>query len=241
MKRFLLPALAFVGACAGPKPTVHYQGTRETPLVNAEQMGRAPDVPRGGQRLGSLSASCRSAAEFEAFEERSLADIDCSHERLTRMLDEAGAAAGGDLLVDLTCHGFTTLSCEATLARRPESSLASARVIPTAGNVFGQLGAEIRISFAPSAPSPGRPVRPLEVVRELPALPPSHRVIGSLESRCDDAQCPELAVRDSLRIAAGRLGLEDVVAVRCFSWASGYRCLGSGAVAERVSSLPPHP
>jgi hypothetical protein len=189
-------------------------------------------VPRDGKRLGTLSASCTLDASFEQFDERSLADLDCSRERLTRMLDEAGSENGGELLVGLACRGTEFVSCDATLARRADSGARRATVQPRPFDIFGQLGAEIRVSFAPSAPSPGRAPRGLDLVRELPVLPASHRVVGSLEARCD-AACPELAVRDGLRLAAGRLGVDDVVGVRCFPWAGGHRCLGTAAVAER--------
>jgi hypothetical protein len=232
MKRALLASIWLVVACGPGRPAVVFQGSSEPPVVTPAEVGRAPAVPRDGKQLGKLSVSCSSEIAFEAFEDRSLADVDCSRARLTRMLDEAASAAGGDLLVDLVCHRqSSSLVCEATLARRA-SRVARARVAPSAGDVFGQLGAEIRISFAPSAPSPQRPARGIDVVRELPVLPPSHRVVGSLEARCE-AACPELAVRDGLRIAAGRLGLEEVVAVRCFGWSGGHRCLGTAAVAER--------
>jgi hypothetical protein len=232
MKRALLASIGLVVACGPARPSVVFQGSSEPPVVTPAEVGRAPATPRDGKHLGTLSVSCSSGIEFEAFEDRSLADVDCSSARLTRMLDEAASAAGGDLLVGLACHqGSRSLVCEAALARRA-SAVARVRVAPSAGDVFGQLGAEIRISFAPSAPSPQRPARALEVVRELPVLPASHRVVGSLEARCD-AVCPELVVRDGLRIAAGRLGLEDVVAVRCFAWSGGHRCLGTAAVAER--------
>jgi hypothetical protein len=232
MKRAVLASSWLVVACGPARPAVVFQGSTEPPVVMPAQVGRAPAVPRDGKQLGKLSVSCNSELAFEAFEDRSLADVDCSRARLTRMLDEAAAGAGGDLLVGLGCHqGSGSLVCEATLARRA-SAVARLRVAPGAGDVFGQLGAEIRISFAPSAPSPERPARGIDVVRELPVLPASHRVVGSLEARCEEA-CPELAVRDGLRIAAGRLGLEDVVAVRCFPWSGGHRCLGTAAVAER--------
>lgn len=224
-------ALALLGAsCAAHYPSVRFNGETRAPVATIEQLDRAPALPRDAQRLGTLGVSCRRDADFESFDERSLADLDCSFGRLIRMLSEAASASGGDTLVALECHGEATLSCSATLARRaPDSAPAVGAPGP---DVFGGLGAAISVSFSPAAASPGRGLRPLSEVRDLPALPPSHRVVGSFEVRCAKP-CSEALLRDGLRVAAGRLGMEDVVGVRCFVWEDGTRCLGAGAVAER--------
>lgn len=222
-------ALASV-SCAARYPSVRFNGETRAPVATIEQLSRAPAMPRGAEELGTLEVSCRRGARFEPFDSRSLADIDCSEGRLVRMLSEVASASGGDTLVALWCRGETALSCGATLARRAPDSA------PPVGlpgpDVFGQLGAEISVSFSPNRASPGRASRAVDAVRDLPALPPSHRVVGSFEARCA-SQCPEALVRDGLRIAAGRLGVEDVVGVRCYEWEGGTRCLGDGAVAER--------
>ncbi len=224
-------ALAILGAsCAARYPSVRFTGETRPPVATIEQLDRAPALPRGAERLGTLAVSCRREAGFEPFAERSLADIDCSFGRLIRMLSEVASASGGDTLVALECHGEAKLSCSATLARRAPDS---APAVGTPGpDVFGRLGAAISVSFSPAAASPGRAARPVTEVRDLPALPPSHRVVGSFEVRCAEA-CSEALLRDGLRVAAGRLGMEDVVGVRCFDWEGGTRCLGAGAVAER--------
>jgi hypothetical protein len=229
--RLVSIALALAAAsCAARYPSVRFQGETRAPVATIEQLRRVPELPRGADKLGTLEVSCRRDASFEPFDERSLADIDCSEGRLIRMLSEVASASGGDTLVELHCYGLTILSCQAVLARQAPDS--APRVAGPAPDVFGQLGAEISVSFSPNAPSPGRASRAVDSVRDLPALPPSHRVVGSLEARCA-SQCSEALLRDGLRVAAGRLGVDDVVGVRCFGWEDGTRCFGSGAIAER--------
>lgn len=230
--RLVSIALALAGvSCAARYPSVRYTGDTRPPVATIEQLGRVPALPRGAEQLGTLEVSCRRGARFEPFDERSLADIDCSEGRLIRMLSEVASASGGDTLVALECRGQASLSCSATLARRAPAT--APHVGAPGPDVFGQLGAEISVSFSPTAPAPERASRAVDAVRDLPALPPSHRVVGSFEARCA-SQCPEALVRDGLRIAAGRLGVDDIVGVRCFEWEGGTRCLGSGAVAERA-------
>jgi len=230
-KLWLVFCAGVTASCAGRYPTVRFNGETRTPVATIEGLSRAPALPRGAVELGTLAVSCRRDARFEAFDDRSLADIDCFEGRLIRMLGEVASASGGDTLVGLSCAGDTSLSCRATLARRAPDD--APRVPPPGPDVFGRSGAEISVSFSPSAPSPERASRAVDAVRDLPALPPSHRVVGSLEAKCAE-RCSEALLRDGLRIAAGRLGVEDVVSVRCFEWSGGTRCLGAGAVAERA-------
>lgn len=230
MKVACIVLAGVVVACGPATPAVRFQGSAEPALAAPSHIERASTLPRDARRLGTLSVSCDPELPHEAFECRSLADIDCTPARLTRMLEEAGAEAGGNVLVGLGCTRDDELTCRAALARRAS---AATPLRPSPSDAPASLEAAVRISFVPAgAPPAERAARDGANVRDLPTLPPGHRAAGTLEARCHRA-CPELAVRDGLRLAAGRLGFHAVVGVRCFAWDAGYRCLGTGAVAER--------
>ncbi|MFO7177283.1 MAG: hypothetical protein DIU78_001170 [Pseudomonadota bacterium] len=195
-------------------------------------MRLAPVVPRAAQRLGVIAASCESRLAWEAFERRALSDIDCTRDRLSLVIRELAAARGGDVLAAFSCSGRTRIRCTAEVARSRESTTGAPGAAKRAPGPDGVLGNAIQVAFEPAEaarPIPSRP-RPAGV-RELPALPASHRVLGTLATSCG-AECPELAVRDALLLAAARLGFEDVVGVRCLRRAERYRCTAQGAVAE---------
>ncbi|HEX6277496.1 MAG TPA: hypothetical protein VFZ53_30845, partial [Polyangiaceae bacterium] len=75
------------------------------------------------------------------------------------------------------------------------------------------------------------PRRPSDV-HEPAALPVSHREIGTLTARCEADACSPFELRQALRIAAGSLGVSDLVAVRCFERHALRECVAGAAQTE---------
>jgi hypothetical protein len=220
-------AVSSAAGCHGGRAGVAFSGNARAPVVSPNQVIEVRALPRGAARLGRLHAQCEALDSWEAFEGRSLADVDCSESRLRWMLRDAAAENGGDVLAAVTCRSGTSSSCSALLgrtARAPEP----ARALALRPDVQGVRGAAVRVDFAPLGAVPPRSPRHAESVNELATLPPSHRVVGSFSTEC--VECSELETRDALRVAAGRLGASDVVGVRCVPWGPGFQCAGSAAV-----------
>lgn len=217
-------------ACHAGPLGVDFRGRAAQPVVAPSEVAESAALPIGAVRLGRLSAQCDVLEEWEAFEDRTLADVDCTERRLRRMLREAASHLGGDVLVGLHCSGDSSLRCQAELGRT-RSEPANPALAPVLGDdIRGARGAAVRVRFAPLVANPARTPRDEEAVRDLPELPPSHRLVGSFMTACDE--CDELQTRDALRIAAARLGASDVVGVRCIPWGSGFQCAGSAAEAR---------
>lgn len=222
-------AVLLLGGCRGG-PDIFFQGRSEGPVASPAEILEAPELPRDAARLGKLIASCEAVEEWGAFRGRSLVDVDCTERRLRQMLREAASRLGGDVLSGLECSGEGSVRCRAILGRMARRGAPSARVHSGNPDIGGTRGSGVRVDFAPLVADIGRPPRDAENVRELPVLLPSHRVVGSFQTACDE--CSELETRDALRLAAARLGASDVIGVRCYAWGPGYHCMGTAAVTE---------
>jgi hypothetical protein len=228
--------LGFAG-CAGRARPVEFQGHPAERVVAPEGVLETSVVPRDAERLGRLFVRCRLVTATESFSERRLLDVDCSEARLRRLLREAAAEQGGDVLAESSCQqSSSAVSCRAVLARQsaplsPRPALPAAR----AADVRGELGAWVFVNYeAARVRHVAPPVLAEENVGDVAVRSPAHVTVGTLETRCDE--CSELSARDALRIAAGRLGASDVVGVRCVSEGSEQRCLGEAAVWENAAT-----
>src|SRR4051812_49047032 len=129
MLRWSPLTLVFAVACAGAPPGASYSGSRERPLVRAEQVRTAETVPPGYERLGRVSVRCKILHDLQALDREPLANVDCSEQRLDRALRERAAEVGGELLTGRECH--RTLSerhCEARVARSSDEALEQRRL-----------------------------------------------------------------------------------------------------------------
>jgi hypothetical protein len=187
-----------------------------------------------------------------------LSDVDCSTERLLAALREVAASAGGELLVGAQCgsslieaapHQTEARRCTAGVARyvtgpsarlRPLSvprSGAPGRPAPSASDVKRidepdvSLSFRISVTFQPATATAERPPLRGDQVRELPRMPLADQSLGDLSASCADA-CDERALRYGVLLAAGRLGVRDVVGVRCYQAGSGNACVGTLAAPE---------
>ncbi|HWA76388.1 MAG TPA: hypothetical protein VG937_28815 [Polyangiaceae bacterium] len=230
MVRCWLLALALsLPGCAHHARPVEFQGLSSARVVSADAVIEVSATPRGAERLGRLFVRCRPVVPDESFSELSLLDVDCSEQRLRRLLREAASEHGGDVLSELSCEQRASISCRATLARREQGSAPSVKGRPIE-DVRGELGAEVLVSFESSGLPGRRSPRAPHNVREVSTLGPAQLPLGNLETRCE--ACSELSAREALRIAAGQLGAADVVAVRCVSQGTAQRCLGVATVWE---------
>jgi hypothetical protein len=232
MRQHRALGLIFALAACGRSRAVEFQGESGTRLVAPDAVVEASVMPRGAQRLGRLSARCRAVSAAEAFSERSLVDVDCSEQRLRRLLREAASEHGGDVLAELHCQTDSSLSCSAHLVRR--AAQGEPRPLPGPAprpDVRGELGSQVLVSYEPRFAWAPRAARPEHAVREHALLSPPQVAVGNLETHCED--CSELAARDALRIAAGRVGASHVLGVRCLPTGPGQHCIAEIAVAER--------
>jgi hypothetical protein len=219
------------------------------PPVPPEQLGRAGAMPVGYERIESVVASCRSLDAVAAFSGEPLENFDCNRARLERVLAELVSEAGGEMVVGTRCgRDGRVLRCTATAARA-ESSAAREKARRPArdsdpGPVPGPRAVErwdeprasasetIEIDLELThAYAPRRARRPAEVA-EPATLPVSHREIGTLTARCDSDECASNELRQALRLAAGAIGVSDLVAVRCFERRDVRECVAGAAMTE---------
>ena len=246
-------------ACAGRFDPANFEGTREARRAEPEALldlvARTDEL----ETLGTVHDSCMLRPGFRRLEREALSDVDCSNERLLIALHESAANAGGEALLGAQCRsnrlGATALetyelSCAAEVARfrsgasanlRPLSAprsvvqgtpAPSARDVQRIDEPDASLAFRISLNFEPAVSSFERPVLRAADVHELSQMPLSHRRLGDLAARCKDG-CDERALRYGVLIAAGRLGVPDVVGVRCFRSARGDSCVGTLAAPER--------
>jgi hypothetical protein len=88
------------------------------------------------------------------------------------------------------------------------------------------LGFRVALDFEPKVPALQRRVRGPAEVKELALLPIADFPVGDLTASCKNG-CDERALRYGVLIAAGRLGVPDVVGVRCFNSRAGSSCVGT--------------
>jgi len=215
------------------------------PRFVASQVTELQAPPPGYVEGERISASCALGAPSDPIESRELIDIDCSFERLSRVLRAQAGERSSPALVAKECRQVTfsvpSLACSATLVARTSSvslgpSLApsDARPAPSPAQVLDlddprpQDSGKIRVSFAPSgAPSP-LPARAYDRVAETTWPPVGRRTLGQVSARCEG--CSEESLRYALRVTAGRVGAGEVSGVKCFDDAADKRCVATAFV-----------
>jgi hypothetical protein len=252
-----------LAACSRVRQPAEFAGRSEPPIADATRVGDEPVVPQDYEELGRVSADCTLLEPRGELDRAWLSDVDCSVSRLVLAMREAAAAAGGELLVGRECRSGvprdtdegreTRIRCRAgvarplddTLARRPlrarETTASTlpgvdARTAAALDEPTGTAAWRIQIDFEPAKGAPQRAARRADYVNELSVMPVSHVPLGDVIARCD-GKCSEAEVRAGVRVAAGRLGASDVVAVRCINEHTGLMCAGTAATTERDLSL----
>jgi len=254
-------ALFVLGAtgCAGAFDPAHFEGSREARRAEPEALLEVTSRSAELQTVGHVHASCTLHPGFRRVDGEPLSDVDCSTERLSWVLHESAASAGGDALVGKHCNsrrlGGTAretyrVACAADVARfagdgpsrRPleaPRSVAPSEPAPSASDVQrieqpdASLAYRVSVSFAPVVPKFEHRALAFAEVSELSSMPIADRPLGDLVASCETG-CDERALRRGVLVAAGRLGAPDVIAVRCFGSASGTSCVGTLAAPERA-------
>ena len=201
-------------------------------------------LPPGYATGPALSASCHVASRG-SFEDEALADVDCSTERLSRLLRARAGEQGARFIVGKRCKTRgAKRECSAGLAVPTESVPLSdpewrvdAGPAPSAAEVQDldeprpQDAAHIRVSFraASKAALPVLPTRAYDQVAETQVPSVGRRELGQVSARCE-ASCDGRALRHALRVTAGRIGAGEVTAVSCFQEADGSRCVATALV-----------
>jgi hypothetical protein len=251
MKRAVSGLALFVaGICVagcGPKTrgAVAFDGRARAPLAQPDQLVEVRDLPAGYRTLGRAAATCTLTEGSRELRGAWLSDVDCSETRLRAAVRERAAAVGGELLVGMGCHSEqrgargeiqrTAIVCRADVARPTEAALSTRELAPPAPAVpWGEeLPASgeawrIRVDYTPSPGLQRRSPRRSDSIGELPTLPPSHRHLGDIVTRCTTG-CTERGAYDGLLAAAGRMGASDVVDVGCVRQGEGWLCSAMAA------------
>lgn len=241
----VLGLLCAVG-CGGSGGAL-YSGQTQDPRVKAAQLVEREAVPGGYRVLGVVEASCdREEPAFGELTEheascRNLAELMCSEQLLSRALRERAAEVGGTVLVGRRCSSEVSedqvaVRCggEVAAPRDDQGSVANGSA-PVTDEVVPlrdvREARSIQVMFTPLLTAP-RQSRSAHLVAEHAVMPVQNVVLGDMMARCGD-DCSDAALRESLRVAAGRIGASDVVGVRCLNKGDERVC-SARATAPRV-------
>jgi hypothetical protein len=254
-------ALASVGsmACAARFDPANFEGSREARRAEPEAVLELAAHTSELETLGTVHDSCKLRPGFRRLDGETLSDLDCTSERLDWALRESAANAGGEALVGVRCGSSRLgtsaretylVTCSAAVARfkngvlakpgplTPPRSLPQGRPAPSASDVLridqpdASLAFCISLRFEPKVANFERRPRTGAEVKELALLPFADLPLGDLAASCEDG-CDERALRYGVLVAAGRMGVPDVVGVRCFSSGPSNSCVGTLAAPER--------
>ena len=246
-------------ACTARFDPANFEGSREARRAEPEAVRELTARTEELETLGTVRASCKLRPGFRRLEGEALSDLDCSTERLAWALRESAASAGGEVLVGLRCSSRRldmssseqyAVNCGAQVARYKNGARANAGPLtpprsqpvgtpaPSAADVRridqpdASLGFRIALNFEPAVAKFERRLRSPAEVNELALLPLADSPLGDLVASCQDG-CDERALRYGVVVAAGRMGVPDVVGVRCFSTSTGNSCVGTLAAPAR--------
>src|SRR6478752_3159719 len=109
--------------CAGRFDPANFQGTREARRAEPEALLELSARTSELETLGTVRATCSLRPGFRRLRHEALSDLDCSNERLSFVLRESAASAGGEALLGAHCSSRalgpakSELSCAAEVAR----------------------------------------------------------------------------------------------------------------------------
>jgi hypothetical protein len=200
---------------------------------------RSELVPAGFTRAGTASARCDPPPAWGEISGEPLTSFDCSFAVLEHALAVQAAEAGAGMLAGVRCDEQANggKSCSGTLARADEPGPVrrpSARAEPQADGARLSFARrrDIDVDVEPLRSGYARRVRPAAEVGEARGLPVSHVELGSVRTRCDASDCEYDDLRLALRVAAGGLGVTDLVDVSCATLEGERQCLATLAASE---------
>jgi hypothetical protein len=214
----------------------------------ASEVSELGSLPPGYEAGQTVTARCRKAPRSGAFEDEALDNVDCSFERLSRVLRARAGALSAPFIVDKRCRARPDerlrLDCSATVALRggalglsQNSSVPVAAPAPSPEQVLDlddprpQDAEQIRVGFEPIATegSLRLPARAYDRVAETSAPALGRKALGQVSARCA-ATCVEAELRYALRVTAGHVGAGEISAVKCFPDDGGSRCIATALV-----------
>lgn len=237
--RLALSLALWVAACGTALPSRVYAPSE------VSELGSLPADSIGGEQL---TARCTRAELSGAFDDERFANVDCSFERLSRVLRARAGELGSPFLVEKRCSAEgaerARLECSATAARprgdAPTPPPRGALPAPSPAQVLDlddprpQDAERIRVSFSPArakqpTAEPARgarrlPARSYDRVAETTQPAVGRDELGQLSASCRGA-CDSSSLRHALRVTAGQLGAGEVAAVRCFEDDGAPRCV----------------
>ena len=240
MKRFVLPVTRPAGAlcvlatfgCAGPAPR-----PPSAPVELSETL------PAGYVSLGIVSAGCRPRPSARSFRGEPATSFACTARELSRALREQTNARGGTLLAGEACHSEDDdrLICSAEAARLagPQASVPAGEFADAGDALRVTVAGRIRIDLGSAPSSSARRQRGPDDVTEFASLPVGHGEVGVMRAHCAPSDCDVDEARAGLRLAAGGLGVSDLVGVRCFSLDGERACVATLAMTERDPDTDP--
>jgi hypothetical protein len=188
-------------------------------------------VPPGYELGDRLSERCAGKRGLRSITAETLVDVDCSAERLSRVLRARAAEQGSRVLIGRSCRvtgsARFNIQCTGSLGE-PSSSVAlgsgpfaEVAPAPSPARVLDldeprpQDGSEIRVSFVPEQRARTLSPRAYDRVAETSRAAVGRRDLGQVSARCE--ACDEGALRHALRVTAGRMGAGEVTSVCCFN------------------------
>jgi hypothetical protein len=225
--------LLFASACGGTPATP--SSLRPSDVVEYASL------PPGYTLGARLSEGCTGVVGIRAIEREALLDVDCSPERITRVLHARAAAQGKRLLVERSCRSVGSarfkVQCSAAVAEPSQhvalgaGPAAEAAPAPSPAQVLDldeprpQYSAEIRVSFLPLPEARRWAARGYDRVAETAQPAVGRRGLGQVSAICRD--CAPAELRHALRVTAGRMGAGEVATVRCFQDDDDQRCVAT--------------
>jgi hypothetical protein len=211
-------------------------GGGERRQLTAADVQQSEVLPAGYSSAGTARAACGAPPHWGRISGEPLASFDCNFARLKQDLAEQAARSGANLLAGVRCQvqASGARSCSGTMARAStglEQRRPGNEPVRDSDLSFEVRGS-IEVDVEPSRSGFARRARPASEVGEPPALPVSHLALGSIRARCSLRECGADDLRVALRVAAGGLGVSDLVDVSCATFDGERQCLGTLAASE---------
>jgi hypothetical protein len=222
--------LVVLGCASAPSPR---------PPGSAVEFGEV--LPSGFESLGRVHAECRVVARAGRLEGVPVASFVCRRSELERGLVEQANARGGSLLAQERCRkSGALLACTALAARPDKGALAASPAsAPDDDGLSATVASHVFIDLERHGARFERGARAASAVTEFVSLPVGHVELGVMRARCDERACDDGQARAGLRLAAGGLGVSDLVGVRCFALDGERSCVGTLGVSERDPDTDP--
>lgn len=230
-----LGALALAG-CMGSG--VQFSGSRQPAVATAESVEVGAHPPAGLERLGEVSAECKSLDPDAEVKDARASDLGCSAELLHAALREGAAESGGSFLTQPECEQKrhepaarpSWIGCNGDVWG-PESSRGATAARPPPFESARDAW-RIRVDFWPGAAGKRGPAGDETSVAEVDFPRVGQVKLGDLSARCDSG-CAQGSMHRGLRAAAAWLGASTLIGVRCIQQEQVLTCAASISAPER--------